>query len=68
MSAARRFPRGYSGIGDACPNLATFRGEAAVGLSLSHRLNLDTPLAVTFGFSQAGGKNTAVRVGVAGEF
>jgi hypothetical protein len=49
-------------------NLATFRGEAAVGLSLSHRLNVDTPVAITFGFSQAGGKNTAVRVGVAGEF
>jgi autotransporter adhesin len=49
-------------------NLATFRGEGAVGLSLAHRLNLDTPVAITFGFSQSGGKNTAVRVGVAGEF
>ncbi|MGL5837463.1 MAG: hypothetical protein ACRCY3_03075 [Sphingorhabdus sp.] len=49
-------------------NLATFRGEPAMGLSLSHRLNIDAPMAVTFGVSHAGGKNTAVRVGLAGEF
>ena len=49
-------------------NLATFRGQQAIGVSLAHRLNSDTPVAITFGFSQARGRNTAIRVGVAGEF
>ena len=49
-------------------NLATFRGEQAVGLSVAHRFATDVPLALTAGASHAGGRNTAVRVGVAGEF
>ena len=49
-------------------NGATFRGEAAVGGSLMHRFDTDTPIAVGVGFSFAGKKNNAFRAGVAGEF
>ncbi len=49
-------------------NGAMFRGEAAVGGSLMHRFNTDTPIAVGVGFSFAGKKNNAFRAGVAGEF
>lgn len=49
-------------------NGATFRGEYAVGGSLQYRLNTEAPMAVSFGVSHSGGKNTGVRVGVAGEF
>jgi hypothetical protein len=49
-------------------NGATFRGEYAVGGAISHRLNTVEPFAVTAGFSIAGNKNNAVKVGVAGEF
>jgi hypothetical protein len=49
-------------------NLATFRSEQAVGGSLMHRLPGDMPIAVTVGFSRAGARNSAARVGVAGEF
>ena len=49
-------------------NGATFRGEAAVGGSLMHRFDTDTPIALGVGFSFAGKKNNAFRAGVAGEF
>jgi hypothetical protein len=49
-------------------NGSTFRGEFAVGGSIMHRIGGDTPLAIGAGFSFAGNKNNAFRVGVAGEF
>lgn len=49
-------------------NLATFRGEQAVGGSIMHRLGTAAPLAVTVGFSFAGHGNNGARVGIAGEF
>lgn len=47
---------------------AMFRGEAAFSLGLTHRLNLDVPLAVMASVSHAGDKNTGVTVGFSGEF
>jgi hypothetical protein len=35
---------------------------------MMYRLNTRNPMAVGVGFSQAGGKNSSVRVGIAGEF
>ena len=49
-------------------NLATFRGEQAVGASIAHRFGTDNPFAFTAGVSYAGSRNTAARVGIAGEF
>lgn len=49
-------------------NGAVFRGEAAVGGSLMHRLKTERPFAIGVGFSFAGEKNNAFRAGVAGEF
>jgi hypothetical protein len=49
-------------------NLATFRGEQAAGASIAHRFDTGAPLAFTAGVSHAGNRNTAVRIGVAGEF
>ena len=49
-------------------NGATYRGEQAVGGGIAHRLNVEDPVALTAGFAYGGGRNTAVRVGVAGEF
>jgi len=49
-------------------NLATFRGERAVGGSIMHRLGTSTPFALTAGFSFAGHGNNGGRVGIAGEF
>jgi autotransporter adhesin len=49
-------------------NTALYRGEFAFSLSLTHRLDSETPLALTAGLSHSGGKDTAVRAGIAGEF
>ena len=49
-------------------NSAVFRGSFAVAGSFLHRLNTETPLAIGVGFSFAGNKNNAAKVGVAGEF
>jgi autotransporter adhesin len=49
-------------------NGAVYRGEFAFSLSLMHRLDVDSPFALTAGISQSGGKNTAIRAGIAGEF
>ena len=45
-----------------------FRGEIAFSASLSHRLNTDSPFALFAGVAHSGGKDTAVKAGVAGEF
>jgi hypothetical protein len=49
-------------------NASVYRGQLGIGVSFAHRANTEDPFAVTFGVSHAGGKNTAVRAGVAGEF
>jgi hypothetical protein len=49
-------------------NLATFRGQEAIGATLKHRLNTAEPVAISFGFSAAGHGNNAARFGVSGEF
>jgi hypothetical protein len=49
-------------------NGAAYRGAYATGGSMMYRLNTKNPMAVGFGFSKAGGKDNAVRFGVAGEF
>ena len=49
-------------------NVATFRGEQAVGASLAHRFDTAMPFAVTAGFAHSGGRNTGAKVGIAGEF
>ena len=45
---------------------ASFRGEFAVGGSLKYRISRGAAFDV--GVSHAGGKDTAVRAGVSGEF
>ena len=49
-------------------NGAAYRGQYATGGSMMYRLNTKNPMAVGVGFSQGGGKNRAVRIGIAGEF
>lgn len=49
-------------------NTAVYRGEAAFSASIAHRLDLASLFAVTGGLGFAGGRDIAVRVGVAGEF
>lgn len=49
-------------------NASVYRGQLGIGASFAIRTNTEDPLALTFGISHAGGKNTAVRAGVAGEF
>lgn len=49
-------------------NVSTFRGEQAIGGALMHRLQTGAPLAISAGFSYAGNRNNAARVGIAGEF
>ena len=49
-------------------NGAAFRGQYAVGGSLTYRLTTRSPMAVNVGFSYAGNKNNGARIGVAGEF
>ena len=49
-------------------NGATFRGEHAIGGSIMHRIGQEKPFAIGAGFSIAGNKNNAFKVGVAGEF
>ena len=49
-------------------NLATFRGQQAVGGSLKHRLSTDDPIAISVGFSIAGRRDNTARIGVSGEF
>ena len=49
-------------------NGAAYRGAYATGGSMMYRLNTKAPMAVGFGFARAGGRNSTVRVGIAGEF
>jgi autotransporter adhesin len=49
-------------------NSAVYRGEFGFSASIAHRLGDENPFALTAGVSHAGGKNTAARVGIAGEF
>jgi autotransporter adhesin len=49
-------------------NGAMFRGEYAMGASLTYRLHSDYVMAVSLGASFAGNKNNGARVGVSGEF
>lgn len=49
-------------------NVANFRDEQAVAASLAMRLRGPNAMAITAGVAYGGGANTAVRVGVAGEF
>ena len=60
-------PSNPGGIGYSF-NGAVFRGEYAVGGAINYRLNTTKPTALSVGFSYAGNKNNAVRVGIAGEF
>lgn len=57
-----------SGRTSYAANTAVYRGEIAFSASFAHRLNIDTPFAITAGVSHSGGKDTAARVGIAGEF
>ena len=49
-------------------NGTKYRGEHALGGSVMYRLNTNNPFAITGGFSYGGKKNSAVKLGVAGEF
>ena len=48
-------------------NGSAYRGQYATGGSMMYRLNTNAAMAVGVAFSQAGGKNSAVRVRIAGE-
>jgi hypothetical protein len=61
------FPSG-PGRTSYATNAAIYRGVAAFSASLTHRLDTETPFAISIGVSHSGGKDTAYRVGVAGEF
>lgn len=45
-----------------------YRGEVAFSASLSHRLNTQSPFALTASVSHSGGKDTGFSAGLAGEF
>jgi autotransporter adhesin len=49
-------------------NTAAYRGEVAFSAAIAHRLNAAAPFAITAGISHSGGRDTAARIGVAGEF
>ncbi len=49
-------------------NGSVYRGELAIGASIAHRFDTESPFALTAGLAYGGGSNTAARVGVAGEF
>ena len=50
-------------------NVAKFRDQYAMGVSLSHRLNSNIPLAMTAGFAYTPGTSDVTgRFGMAGEF
>lgn len=49
-------------------NGTAYRGEQAAGGSVMYRLNTKSPFAISGGVSYGGRNNTAIRVGIAGEF
>ena len=55
-----------SGKTSYASNVAVYRGEVGVSAGLMHRFEGD--FAITAGATYAGGGNTAVRAGIAGEF
>jgi hypothetical protein len=63
--AQPHFPSG-AGRTSYASNVGYFRGEVGFSAGLMHRFEGD--FAVSAGISYAGGKNTAARLGVAGEF
>jgi autotransporter adhesin len=63
--AAPHFPS-EAGRTSYASNVALFRGEVGFSAGIAHRFDGD--FALTAGATFAGGKNTAVRAGVAGEF
>lgn len=63
--AAPHFPS-EPGRTSYASNVAVFRGEVGFSAGIAHRFDGD--FALTAGATYAGGKNTAVRAGIAGEF
>lgn len=49
-------------------NVGHFKGSTAFGGSLTHRFDLDVPMAFSAGYSYGGGTSHAFRVGLMGEF
>jgi hypothetical protein len=49
-------------------NGAAFQSEIGGGISFAHRLNFNTPLAVTAAYGNGGGTAHVGRVGLMGEF
>ena len=49
-------------------NGTLFRDQQAIGGSIAHRFNTESPFAVTAGFAYAGHSNNLARIGIAGEF
>jgi hypothetical protein len=49
-------------------NGAAFQSEIGAGLSMAHRLNLSTPVAITAAYGNGGGTAHVGRVGLMGEF
>jgi trimeric autotransporter adhesin len=45
-----------------------YRGQVAVSASFSHRLNSSAPFASLAGVAHSGGKDTAIKAGLVGEF
>jgi trimeric autotransporter adhesin len=60
-------PSNVGGVSYAA-NVATYRGEQAIGFSFAYRANTDNPFALTGGFTHAGRESIGLRVGMAGEF
>jgi hypothetical protein len=49
-------------------NTAWFHGEGGLGFAMAHRLNTATPLFLSGGYSNGGGREHVVRAGLGGEF
>jgi len=47
---------------------AVYRGELAFSLGITHRLDTDSPFAISASVSHAGGKDTGASVAFSGEF
>jgi len=49
-------------------NGAAFQSQIGAGISLAHRLNLSTPIAVTAAYGTGGASAHVGRIGLMGEF
>lgn len=49
-------------------NVGYFKGETALGGSLTHRFDTAIPLGLTLGYSYGGSNSHAARLGLMGEF